>query len=60
MRTMTRFMENSYTPINRSAYRLAAEATDAYEGAQREGAALRTSAPRADEVILAKKRPPSR
>ena len=29
---MTRFMETSYAPINRSAYLLAAEATDAYEG----------------------------
>jgi cysteine desulfurase / selenocysteine lyase len=31
---MSRFMEQSYAPINRSAYRLAAEATDAYEGAR--------------------------
>ena len=31
---MTRFMEESYAPINRSAYVLAAEATDAYEGAR--------------------------
>jgi cysteine desulfurase/selenocysteine lyase len=31
---MSRFMETSYAPINRSAYRLAAEATDAYEGAR--------------------------
>ena len=31
---MSRFMEHSYGPINRSAYRLAAEATDAYEGAR--------------------------
>jgi cysteine desulfurase/selenocysteine lyase len=27
-------MEHSYAPINRSAYQLAAEATDAYEGAR--------------------------
>ena len=32
--TMTRFTETSYAPINRSAYRLAAEATDAYENAR--------------------------
>jgi cysteine desulfurase/selenocysteine lyase len=31
---MTTFMEQSYAPINRSAYQLAAEATDAYEGAR--------------------------
>ena len=31
---MSRFMEHSYAPINRSAYRLAAEATDAFEGAR--------------------------
>ena len=31
---MSTFMEQSYAPINRSAYQLAAEATDAYEGAR--------------------------
>jgi cysteine desulfurase / selenocysteine lyase len=31
---MTRFMEHSYAPINRSAYQLAAEATDQFEGAR--------------------------
>ena len=31
---MSTFMEHSYAPINRSAYQLAAEATDAYEGAR--------------------------
>ena len=31
---MTTFMEHSYAPINRSAYQLAAEATDAFEGAR--------------------------
>jgi len=31
---VTSFMSNSYAPINRSAYRLAAEATDLYEGAR--------------------------
>ena len=50
---MTTFMETSYAPINRSAYRLAAEATDAYEGAR---TAVRRfiNAPRADEVIFTK------
>ncbi|CAB4362697.1 MAG: SufS family cysteine desulfurase [Actinobacteria bacterium] len=32
--TMTAFLRNSYAPINRSAYQLASEATDAYEGAR--------------------------
>ena len=32
--TMSDFMRNSYGPINRSAYQLAAEDTDAYEGAR--------------------------
>src|SRR5262249_55513993 len=32
--TMTRFTETRYAPINRSAYRLAAEATDDYEAAR--------------------------
>ena len=31
---MSRFMEHSYAPINRSAYSLASEATDFYEGAR--------------------------
>jgi cysteine desulfurase/selenocysteine lyase len=31
---MTDFMRNSYAPINRSAYRMAGEATDLYEGAR--------------------------
>ena len=31
---MADFLAHSYAPINRSAYRLAAEATDAYEGAR--------------------------
>jgi cysteine desulfurase/selenocysteine lyase len=31
---MTHFMQESYAPINRSAYQLAAEATDLYEGAR--------------------------
>ncbi|HEY7628240.1 MAG TPA: aminotransferase class V-fold PLP-dependent enzyme, partial [Ilumatobacteraceae bacterium] len=50
---MSRFMETSYAPINRSAYLLAAEATDAYEGARK---AVRRfiNAPRAEEVIFTK------
>ena len=32
---MSRFMETSYGPINRSAYQIAAESTDAFEGARR-------------------------
>ena len=31
---MTNFMSNGYAPINRSAYQMAAEATDLYEGAR--------------------------
>lgn len=50
---MSRFMETSYAPINRSAYRLAAEATDAYEGAR---TAVRQfiNAPRDREVVFTK------
>jgi cysteine desulfurase/selenocysteine lyase len=50
---MTEFLENSYAPINRSSYRLAGEATDAYEGARRAVARL-INAPSADEVIFTK------
>jgi cysteine desulfurase/selenocysteine lyase len=50
---MTRFMETSYAPINRSAYLLAAEATDAYEGA-RKSVQRFINAPRADELIFTK------
>ena len=31
---MTDFMRHGYAPINRSAYRMAGEATDAFEGAR--------------------------
>jgi cysteine desulfurase / selenocysteine lyase len=50
---MTHFMETSYAPINRSAYQLAAEATDAYEDARK---AVRRfiNAPRTDELIFTK------
>jgi cysteine desulfurase/selenocysteine lyase len=51
--SMTRFMETSYAPINRSAYQLAAEATDAYEGA-RKAVQRFINAPRADELIFTK------
>ena len=50
---MTTFMETSYTPINRSAYQLAAEATDAYENA-RKAAGRFINAPRAEELIFTK------
>ena len=50
---MTRFMETSYAPINRSAYRLAAEATDAYEGARRAVARF-VNAPHPDEIVFTK------
>ena len=51
--SMTKFMETSYAPINRSAYVLAAEATDAYEGA-RKGVQRFINAPRAEELIFTK------
>ncbi|MEX0847283.1 MAG: SufS family cysteine desulfurase [Ilumatobacteraceae bacterium] len=50
---MSRFMETSYAPINRSAYRLAAEATDAFEAA-RTSAQRFINAPKAHEVIFTK------
>ena len=50
---MTEFLENSYAPINRSSYRLAGEATEAYEGARRAVARL-INAPSPDEVIFTK------
>ena len=50
---MSKFMETSYGPINRSAYQIAAEATDAFEGAR---AAVRRfiNAPKLDEVVFTK------
>ena len=51
--SMTKFMETSYAPINRSAYQLAAEATEAYEGA-RKAVQRFINAPRADELIFTK------
>ena len=50
---MSRFMECSYAPINRSAYRMAAEATDAYEQA-RAAVARFVNAPAPNEVIFTK------
>ena len=46
-------METSYAPINRSAYQLAAEATEAYEDA-RKAVQRFINAPHADEVIFTK------
>ncbi|MEM9513456.1 MAG: SufS family cysteine desulfurase [Actinomycetota bacterium] len=50
---MSQFLERSYAPINRSSYRLAGEATDAYEGARTAVAEL-INAPSADEVVFTK------
>jgi cysteine desulfurase/selenocysteine lyase len=47
------FMENGYAPINRSAYQLAAEATDAFE-ATRSALATFINAPKANEVVFTK------
>lgn len=50
---MTAFASTSYAPINRSAYRLAAEATDIFEGARRKVAQF-INAPKIEEVIFTK------
>jgi cysteine desulfurase/selenocysteine lyase len=50
---MDTFQRTSYAPINRSAYRLAAEATDRYEHARAAVARL-INAPRADDVVFTK------
>lgn len=50
---MTSFMETSYAPINRSSYRLAGEATEAYEAGRRAVARL-INAPSSDEVVFTK------
>ena len=50
---MTRFVETAYAPINRSAYRLAAEATDAYEQARAKVARF-VNARQADEIVFTK------
>ncbi len=53
IRAMTEFMEHDYAPINRSAYRLAADATDLYEGARSKVATF-IGARRKHEVIFTK------
>ncbi len=50
---MSTFMEQSYAPINRSAYALAAEATDFYEGARTKVQHF-INARRAHEIIFTK------
>ncbi|MEQ1698854.1 MAG: SufS family cysteine desulfurase [Ilumatobacteraceae bacterium] len=50
---MSHFMEHSYAPINRSAYSLAAEATDAFEGARTKVQHF-INARRAHEIIFTK------
>jgi cysteine desulfurase/selenocysteine lyase len=50
---LSHFMETSYAPINRSAYQLAAEATDAFE-ATRSALATFINAPKANEVVFTK------
>jgi cysteine desulfurase/selenocysteine lyase len=50
---MSRFLEHSYAPINRSSYRLAGEATDAYEHA-RAAVARFVNASSPDEVVFTK------
>jgi cysteine desulfurase/selenocysteine lyase len=50
---MDDFLRTGYAPINRSAYRLAGEATDRFEAAR--GAVARLiNAPKADEVVFTK------
>jgi cysteine desulfurase/selenocysteine lyase len=50
---MSTFMEQSYAPINRSAYALAAEATDFYEGARTKVQHF-INARRAHEIVFTK------
>jgi cysteine desulfurase/selenocysteine lyase len=50
---MSHFTATSYAPINRSAYRLAAEATDLFEGA-RTAVKRFINAPKAHEIIFTK------
>jgi cysteine desulfurase/selenocysteine lyase len=50
---MTAFTETSYAPINRSAYRLAAEATDAFEQARARVARF-VNAAHPDEIVFTK------
>ena len=50
---MADFMRTSYAPINRSAYRMAAAATDAYEGARSKVQTF-VNARRASEIVFTK------
>lgn len=50
---MDHFVRTGYAPINRSAYRLAGEATDRFEGA-RSAVARLVNAPHADEIVFTK------
>ncbi|MEO5975439.1 MAG: SufS family cysteine desulfurase [Ilumatobacteraceae bacterium] len=50
---MTTFLETAYAPINRSAYQLAAEATDLYEGARTKVARF-INAASSNEIIFTK------
>jgi len=50
---LSNFMEQGYAPINRSAYQLAAEATDAFE-ATRSALATFINAPKVNEVVFTK------
>jgi cysteine desulfurase / selenocysteine lyase len=51
--SMTRFLETSYAPVSRSAYTLAAESTEAYEGARRTAQRF-INAPNAHELVFTK------
>lgn len=50
---MTSFLQHDYSPTNRSAYTMAAHATDLYEGARAKVARF-INAPRAEEVVFTK------
>ena len=50
---MTSFLQHDYSPTNRSAYTMAAHATDLYEGARNKVARF-INAPRAEEVVFTK------
>ena len=50
---MTHFMQHGYAPTNRSAYQLAADATDKFEGARAKVATF-INAPKVHEVIYTK------
>ena len=50
---LSHFMKHGYAPINRSAYQMAAEATDAFE-ATRSALATFINAPKANEVVFTK------